>query len=134
MAFCFQNCFVLLWEKMWVRFFFEIGGWRLRICKKSVRSQNLFCKRFYLLLLKWYHLGFCQTYQKLLWRPAGLLVSACPPFWTSNKRLVHTRISAHNFFHSTIIPHLRLSWVSQLCAKFKDIEYVGLVHCLSAKM
>ena len=101
-----------------------------RLVLPSVQDIN----SVYLLLLKWYHLGFCQTCQKRLWRPAGLLVSACLPFWASNKRLVHTRISAHNFFHSTIVSPLRLCWVSRDLKKFKVLEFVELVHCFSAKM
>ena len=48
--------------------------------------------------------------------------------------LFHTGISCQNFFHSTIIPAWKVSWVSKEAKKLKELEFVCLVRCFSAKM
>ena len=48
--------------------------------------------------------------------------------------LRHTGISCQNFFHSTIIPAWKVSWVSKEAKKLKELEFVCLVCCFSAKM
>jgi hypothetical protein len=46
----------------------------------------------------------------------------------------HTGISCQNFFHSTIIPPWRVSWVSREADKLKELQFVSLVLCFSVKM
>ena len=41
---------------------------------------------------------------------------------------------AQNFFHSTIIPPWRVSWVSREVEKLKELKFVCFVCCFSAKM
>ena len=60
-------------------------------------------------------------------RSSGLSLSAI--LNKGNKRLVHTRIFAQNFFHSTIIP----PWMSRDVKKFNELEFGGLVHLFQPK-
>ena len=46
----------------------------------------------------------------------------------------HTWISCQNFFHFTIIPPWRVSWVSREANKLKKQLFVCLVRFFSAKM
>ena len=46
----------------------------------------------------------------------------------------HTRISFQNFFHSTIIPPCRVSWVSREVDKLKELWFICSVCCFSAQM
>ena len=43
MVFCYQNCSDLLWKKMfwWSSKYFEIRGWRLRICKNFEVTRTI---------------------------------------------------------------------------------------------
>ena len=54
-----------------------------------------------------------------------VLDTAAPP-WAQGAT-EHTRISAHYFFHSTIILTLRVSRVFRDAKKLKKIEFNGLV-------
>ena len=58
--------------------------------------------------------------------PFHTLVSFCS--------VLHTGISCQNLFHSTIIPAWKVSWVSKEAKKLKELEFVCLVRCFSAKM